>query len=961
LTLKQKNCIEPMPAVPASLKSLWFKGLITLLVYLFTAVLSLTWPSSVAGVSHLYLATGVGLACLMAWGRAMAWVVGLGSALVVVGWTLWYMPETLSWQNTGLLCLASGIGAGLQAWLGTVLTQGANSTQAMPLDSVKSITRFYLLAGVLACTINASLCTATMVYQGTIPATAAFTVGGTWWAGDTVGVLLGAPMMLTLIGAPQSLWRQRRRVVGIPLMIATVLMGWGVGLVQQWEHEKAVLEFRRQAEATAAVLRAQMHGYLDTLETLRGLFNASESVTREEFKRAGAYWLNNQPGVMALGWSQRINADQLTVFEQQTRQEGLRQFEVFDLPGHARTRQDALVVRFIEPMAPNHQALGYNMLSNATARQAFEQSVLGDAPVSTLPLHVWAGNAASTTTRAPGVVVFRSVPVFPDEDTRNPPQPPKGAVFVALQLEQTLQLMMQQAPTFMHACLQDVTEGKWRVLAGGTACTGQTKGVPKQDNQDSAFGQHSFVHEVMLPNFGQRQWAVTLWADRDTALGAWTPMSAMFGLGGVALAAALGCLLLVVTGHTARLNAAMTDARRQRAAAEEASNAKSEFLSRMSHELRTPLNAMLGFAQVMELDPASRLNDAQQARLDQIQQAGWHLLDMIDDVLDISSIDTGAMPLQKGPIDVDAALTTALATVEALRQKHDVNISVKSLLTARWGALADATRLQQVLSNLLSNAVKYNKPGGHVQVLASVVHQALNPEDASAGTQAMVVLTVTDSGQGMTHEQLEQLFQPFNRLGRARGAAAGMGIGLVISRHLTQLMGGTLDATSKLGDGSVFTLVLPAAAIPLPEQHPTTTASADPNLPPALPGQKYVLYVEDNVVNSTVMQALMRERPHIHLAISGTIEDGLASLHDRTRGPKPDLILLDVHLPDASGLDLLNLLKANPDTQDIPVVMISADAMPEQIDACLKAGAACYLTKPIQIRVLLQQIDDLLA
>lgn len=951
-----------MSAVPAYVKLFWFRGLITLLVYLSTAVLSLSWPSSVAGVSHLYLATGFGLACVIAWGRAMAWWVGLGSALVVLGWTAWHMPQELSWHNTGLLFLVSGLGAGLQAWLGAQLTQGANSTRPMPLDSVKSIMRFYLLAGVLACTINATLCTGTMVYLGTIPANGWLTVGGTWWAGDTVGVLLGAPIMLTLIGAPQALWRQRRRVVGIPLAIATGLMGLGVGLVQQWEHEKAVLEFKREAEATAAVLRAQMHDYLDTLETLRGLFSASENVTREEFKRASTHWLNNQPGVLALGWSERVNADQLTVFEQQTRQEGLRQFEVFDLPGRTRTRADALVVRYVEPTAPNHAALGYNMLSNQTARQAFEQAVLNDAPVSTLPTQTWSSPASQASdTRTPGVVVYRAVSIHPDEDTSHPPQPPKGAVFVALQLEVALKAMMQEAPPYMQACLQDVTDSQWRRLAGSAPCKRQPSGKSPAAPPSAAFGHQNFVHEVMLPSFGQRQWAVTISAERGSALGAWTPMSALFGLGGVALAASLGCLLLVVTGHTARLNAAMTEARRQRAAAEEASNAKSEFLSRMSHELRTPLNAMLGFAQVMELDASSKMNESQQSRLDQIQQAGWHLLDMIDDVLDISSIDTGAMPLQKEPIAMDAALATARETVEPLRQAFNVDIAVKNLLPDNWGVLADPTRLQQILSNLLSNAVKYNKQGGHVQVMASVVHQPMAASELPADTRPMVVITFTDSGQGMTHEQMEQLFQPFNRLGRARGAAAGMGIGLVISRHLAQLMGGTLDATSKLGNGSVFTLTLPAAEMPAPDEDATDAWAGESTWPEALPGQKYVLYVEDNVVNSTVMQALMRERPHIHLAISGTIEEGLASLHDRTKGPKPDLILLDVHLPDASGLELLNLLKANPDTQDIPVVMISADAMPEQIDACLKAGAACYLTKPIQIRVLLQQIDDLLA
>jgi CheY-like chemotaxis protein len=222
-------------------------------------------------------------------------------------------------------------------------------------------------------------------------------------------------------------------------------------------------------------------------------------------------------------------------------------------------------------------------------------------------------------------------------------------------------------------------------------------------------------------------------------------------------------------------------------------------------------------------------------------------------------------------------------------------------------------------------------------------------------------VSVTDTGLGMNDGQLAQLFQPFNRLGRERIQPDGTGIGLVISRHLTQLMDGQLDVSSREGEGSTFTLSLPAVQLPAPPEPERKIASPlPPQRPASMAGRNQVLHVEDNMANTALVQAALSSRPWIDLQLASTIEEGLAALHDRIRAPLPQVILLDVHLPDASGLDFLKLAKANPDTRHIPVIMISADATPEQVDACLSAGAACYLTKPVQILALQQQIDDLL-
>ncbi|HET6789924.1 MAG TPA: HAMP domain-containing sensor histidine kinase, partial [Aquabacterium sp.] len=396
-------------------------------------------------------------------------------------------------------------------------------------------------------------------------------------------------------------------------------------------------------------------------------------------------------------------------------------------------------------------------------------------------------------------------------------------------------------------CLLDSTSGTPAFLGGDPAClSGRPPKAP-------------LSHAVVMP-VAQREWTLEMWAVDPSPLGGGPASSWLFAVGGVALAAALGALLLVITGTTERMAAAIDEARRQREAAEAANQAKSEFLSRMSHELRTPLNAMLGFSQVMGLDRHHPLDAAQSGRLEQIQQAGWHLLDMIDDVLDLSRIDTGTLRLHTEPLALPPALHAAQDLVKELAIKQGIQLSVDGTLPALWGVQADETRLRQILTNLLSNAIKYNRPGGSVHVQAALMRSMAQPP--------MVNIVVTDNGLGMNEAQLAQLFQPFNRLGRERHSPDGTGIGLVISRHLALLMGGQLEVVSTEGSGSTFTLSLPA--VPLLPPPPLTEAPAiardslgtDTD---SATRTRHVLYVEDNDANTALVQAALESRPEIVL------------------------------------------------------------------------------------------------
>ena len=383
----------------------------------------------------------------------------------------------------------------------------------------------------------------------------------------------------------------------------------------------------------------------------------------------------------------------------------------------------------------------------------------------------------------------------------------------------------------------------------------------------------------------------------------------------------------------------LEEAERARETAEASNRAKSEFLSRMSHELRTPLNAMLGFAQLLELDPRHALAPSQRPWISQIQQAGWHLLNMINDVLDLSRIESDNLKLHTENLNLATLLEATVAMVQADAGQRGIVISL-DVAPGAATVLGDATRVKQILTNLLSNAVKYNVDGGRIHIGV----RALGADE--------VEIIVTDTGLGMTPEQLAELFQPFNRLGREDSAKQGTGIGLVISKRLAETMGGTLRARSVSGQGSAFVLTLPCSS-----DLDTVRSDLDEFAPmSAQYHRRIVHYVEDNETNVEVMRGILAQRPQVEMRVSFNGRDGLASI----RSQLPDLILLDLHLPDMSGLEILRLLKSEPATASIPIIIVSADAMPQQVDAALAAGCDRYLTKPVNINVLLQLVDELL-
>lgn len=387
-----------------------------------------------------------------------------------------------------------------------------------------------------------------------------------------------------------------------------------------------------------------------------------------------------------------------------------------------------------------------------------------------------------------------------------------------------------------------------------------------------------------------------------------------------------------------------------RVQADRANLAKSEFLSSMSHELRSPLNAILGFAQLLESGTPPP-TPSQQASLDQILKGGWYLLDLINDILDLASIESGHAALTMEAVALNDVLRDCQTLIEPLTKARSVQVSFPELpITCR--VQADPTRLKQVLINLLSNAIKYNQLGGSVVVSC---------ESPAAGR---LRISVRDSGPGLSRLKLAQLFQPFNRLGQEAGGTKGTGIGLVVSQRLVQSMGGEMGVESREGEGSLFWFELTHVDAASAEVAPAVrTTQPVPVHVPVLalpltnPVQRTVLYVEDNPDNIALMSQLLAARPNLRLVGASDAMRGMAM----ARGLAPDVVVMDINLPDINGFEVLQLLQSDPATRHIPVLALSANAMPHDLEKGLAAGFYRYVTKPIKVADFLHALDEGLA
>jgi len=367
--------------------------------------------------------------------------------------------------------------------------------------------------------------------------------------------------------------------------------------------------------------------------------------------------------------------------------------------------------------------------------------------------------------------------------------------------------------------------------------------------------------------------------------------------------------------------------------AEAASRAKTDFLSRMSHELRTPLNAILGFSHLLNTDAREPLVARHREQLELILQAGGHLRSLIDEMLDVAAIEAGRVTVDKRDFELHGLLDGVLRMSAPHAAQCGVDLKPLYAADAALTVHSDPARLRQVVLNLVSNGIKYNRQGGRVRV---------GVEQKAGGVE----IVVSDDGLGMSERQLAQLYQPFNRLGREGGGIPGTGIGLVLVRQLVLLLGGTITVQSTSGQGTSVRVALPASARPAPLP-PEDEAGRSGFAPEAAPLRGHVLYIEDNAVNALLVEHLLGRWPGVRMTTANDGRSGLA----QALALRPDVVLLDMQLPDITGLDVLRRLRSEPATSGTPVVALSASALPAEVEAAIDAGAMDYWTKPIDVDV----------
>jgi signal transduction histidine kinase/CheY-like chemotaxis protein/HPt (histidine-containing phosphotransfer) domain-containing protein len=916
----------------------WCAAKLAILLALPPGYATAVWPSA-----------GIALAATLIWGpRGL-----IGAA---IGSLTWNTTRLVEWPGsdraTLIIAQVLGITLGitLQAIVGAWLIRKAVG-QPLTLLRDHHVIKFMALGGPVSCLIGATVGVGTLVLAGTLRNEELLFSWFVWWVGDCIGVLTAAPLVLMFFGEPREIWRQRRIPIGVPMVVtfAVAVFAFIASSRSELRQERGTLE--RRADAMTAAFRARVLNAASLVHACAGLYRSSEEVTPQEFSTFALTLLRESSGIKALSHIDRIADSERAAFEEKMRTygEGYKGFSIRDVVGDSNlsvspSRPFYFVITAIEPLNENRPALGVDIASRAQSLVAMNRAIETGSITVTERVQLIQDESQSF-----GVVIY--LPHFDNKMNINTPEA-RRAAFRGLN-GAVVHLSQLVATSTTRFDLQEITLQLLDITEPSRPQSLYIDARPASELPDESVER--------LIEIGGRVWQLKVSRIRGLSLSNQSLQSWMVLAGGLMLTSLLGGLLMILTGRAALIaslvrertselstsNAQlaaeqaasvrmMEQLKSSRDAAEEADRTKTAFLANMTHEIRTPMTAILGYTDLL-LDPQLS-SPVRNQYAEVIRRNGEHLLEIVNDILDISKIEAGKLAIETIPCSLDEIARDVQNMMQPRAQKNGIGFSVEWKGDTSRAILTDPIRIRQILINLVSNAIKFTQRGGvtmRIERLFDSIH-----------------MTVTDTGIGMSQAQIERVFQPFVQGDSSTTRRfGGTGLGLAISRHLSRLLGGELDVESAPGKGSTFRVTLPAVDVPeadnLPPPEPLNSTWVD--LLPSVRGKRLLLAEDSTDVREFLRQVLTRAGIEVTAVANGE------QLLDASRnGKEYDLILVDMQMPSVDGYEATRRIRAAGFEK--PIIAITAHSLESDRTASLAAGCSDYIRKPVRSNQLLQRV-----
>lgn len=907
--------------------------------------------------SPIWPAAGFAFGVMLIGGRRLGLGVFIGSYLydILIG--------DITSATSHVIALVAGFGAVLQALVAVWLVRRFTEFE-LALQDVRKVLRFFLFGAVIPCTVNPSIGTTALWATGQIPDSGVLETLFNWWLGDTLGVVILTPITLAIGLRHTKSWSGRWQNV---IAVSMISLTFSIGLFQyllKLDQKKIEQKFNNQAEIVGLVISRTLSDSFRTLNRVRDFLDLSENITRQRFAAFTLPLLQERSALQALSWNERIPATSRDAFETRMQTEHDGSFRIVERNAEgervpAGNRPDYIVVSFLEPLEENRPALGFDVGSNPVRRRALDEAMITGSAVTTARV-----NLIQEEGEQYGVLVF-----LPYYGTGGIPD---------TELERRERLKgyatgVYRIGNLIENALSGLTVGRLDIaIKDTTASEGQQVLFPRENDAEfekriqiltkDMVAENITVWEKIIEVPG-REWKLEI---RPTLsfIYAQRSQSSWFFLLGALFVTAMGIILiLTVTGRqkiieelvdarTAELREQAENLKQARIQAEAANKSKSEFLASMSHEIRTPMTGVLGFADMLYNDNLPRES---YAKVERIKQSTQQLLRIINDILDISKLESGKLEIEFLDIHLPTKLRNVISMVEG-SGRDNLKISMSLADGCPETARSDPTRLRQILFNLVGNAVKFTKQG-EVTVVCSLVRQ----EEG----RPFLKFLINDTGIGMAPETISKLFSDFSQADSSISRNfEGTGLGLAICKRLVTMLGGDIGVESELGKGSTFWFTIPYIEAEnntagIESENDIDEIDSGPTTRQNQTGPTRslnVLVAEDNEINQLIVENILTKLGHR----CNIVPNGAEAIKAHENG-EYDFILMDVRMPHVSGPDASRAIRAMQGPKsEIPIVALTADAMLENRKTYFEAGMNAVTTKPISLAELVNAINSVM-